>query len=368
MVCSTKSMLRMAAKVRRALEPHISEPHNALCSGTQEILVTARLLRKQHRLLGVVRRSNWPAAIGRLQESLVGRINQLHEATGQIIHRGRPQASIRLPSLRDLYEELQQLHQEFTSVNLDLKAGVISVETENIELEDIYLGAFCIKLPLDQLTRRADSNIFRIDPLDPHPADSNSEVVHPHVQGERLCMGDATATVTTALKTGRLADAFLAVNAVLHTYNPASPYIALSDWYGTRCSDCDAVVDDDYSYTYDGCGSTFCEDCTACCDQCGNVFCMSCLERIDEPDCTYLCEHCRDRCRECERLMGSKSMKDGLCPACHEQHQTQEQENDHEQQTCGQQSITSNTDSSAPDSSATIADTESTKTAVPAPA
>jgi hypothetical protein len=361
-VYSTQSMVRMATKVRRSLEPQVVDPHNALCSGIEDVLVAARLLKKQYRLMTVARRGNWSMAITRLQENLLGRLNQLHDAAGEILQRSRPQVRIGLPSLRDLYEELLQLQQEFNSLDLDLKAGVISVETEDIELEGVYLGAFRITLPLAQLARRADCNIFQIEALDPHPADSNSEVVHPHVQGERLCMGDATATVTMALKTGRLADAFLAVNAVLHTYNQASPYIALDEWYGTRCGDCDRLVDNDDSYTCSACESTFCEDCTACCDQCQNVYCMTCLERTDEREFQYLCESCRDRCRECQTLMGSKSLKDGLCPACHQQHQTQEQENKHEQ------SVANDTKSAVADSSPTIASDDLPETATPASA
>lgn len=361
-MCSNKSMIRMATKIRRALEPHVVDPANALRGQIEDILAAARHLKKLNRLLTVACKGDWSTAITRLQENLLGRIDQLHDAAGAVLQGVRPQARINLPSLRDLYEELKQLDQEFDSLDLDLKAGVISVNTPDIELEGIYLGAFCIKLPLSQLLRQANCNIFEIEALDPHPADSNSEVVHPHVQGERLCMGDATGVVTMALKTGRLADAFLAVSAVLQTYNGASPYIALDDWHGTRCGDCDSLVDDGDGYSCGTCGSTFCEDCTACCDQCGNVYCMTCLERNDEPEFEYLCEHCRDHCRKCQRLAGSKSLKNGLCPACHQQHQTQEQENDHEQ------SVSNNTESATVDSSSINAPDESAETAIAASA
>jgi hypothetical protein len=81
-VYSTQSMVRMATKVRRSLESQVVDPHDALCSGIEDVLVAARLLKKQYRLMTVARRGNWSMAITRLQENLLGRLNQLHDAAG----------------------------------------------------------------------------------------------------------------------------------------------------------------------------------------------------------------------------------------------------------------------------------------------
>ncbi len=211
------------------------------------------------------------------------------------------------------------------------------------------------------LGRYAESRAFVIEALDPQPAASNEEVIHPHVQSGALCAGDAMAPIASALKEGRLADAFLAVNSVLHNYNPSSPYVAIEDWEGTRCNDCECLVDGDRSYFCHGCENRVCDECSRCCDVCDDVYCLNCLETIEDPELKYLCEHCRARCEGCDGFAVADELKEGLCPNCFNQ---QEQENTDEQ---------SNSDSAAQDSGAAIAGAGGTnpgspQTAVSAPA
>ena len=323
--------VRMAAKVLSALENHLTSPESALQTAAEQVRADARLLKKPLKALALARRYRWSVASAHLQEAVISRLRQVHESAGYALEQVRSPSLIHSPTLRNVYEEISQLEDEFDNVKLNLKSGVISVETDAIELEEVYLGPFRIKLELADLARTIRTSVFKIEALDPQPASSNSETVHPHVQGEDLCAGDATLPVTNALREGRLADAFLAINAVLHTYNAGSPYVSLEDWFGVKCSDCGDVVDDDSTYTCDGCGTTICDNCSRCCDGCGQVFCGTCLEGIDQPEFAYLCENCRDTCRECQQLFASKSLKDGLCAACRKQPLTQEQENTHDQ-------------------------------------
>jgi hypothetical protein len=355
--------LRMAAKVLGALENHLSNPESALQTAAQQVRADARLLKKPLKTLSVARRYRWSVASAHLQEAVISRLRQIYESAGCALEQVRSPSLYHTPTLRDVYEEIGQLESEFDNLKLNLKSGVISAETEAIELEGVYLGPFRIKLDLADLGRRISTGVFLVEALDPQPAASDSETVHPHVQGEHLCAGDATLPVTNALREGRLADAFLAINSVLHTYNAGSPYVALDDWFGVKCSDCGELVDEDSSYTCDGCGSTICDSCSCCCDQCGQVYCGTCLERTDKPEFTCLCEHCRGTCRECQKLVASKSLKYGLCPTCFKQHQTQEKENTHDQLP-----IPTLSDPAHSNSGEEAECNQSSETAVPAPA
>jgi hypothetical protein len=74
------------------------------------------------------------------------------------------------PTLRDVYEDLRQLRQEFASVTFERgrKGGsdTISVVTEPVELEGIQLGEFRIELRLVRLLDRAEASAFPQDLLD----------------------------------------------------------------------------------------------------------------------------------------------------------------------------------------------------------
>jgi hypothetical protein len=230
-------------------------------------------------------------------------------------------------TLRDLYDELRQLSHEFPEVELDLKAGVVSAVTEDIELEGYYLGPFEIKLHLARLAKLADSSVFEVTALDPHPAASNQEVTHPHVRDGEVCAGDATAPIASALREGRLVDAFLALNSVLHTYNSHSPFVALDDWEGTPCADCGCLIDGDGTYFCEGCQRDFCDDCASSCDICGATYCRGCLEEDVESG-RLCCRECRETCQGCRRIVENEDFDQdsGLCPQCLER-QRKEQAN-----------------------------------------
>ncbi len=107
-----------------------------------------RLLKKQHKILTLAREHHWQSASRQLHENLLVRVRELHEAASQIIFRRAPISRLYTLTLRDLCDEIRQLEEEFTSVSLDLKAGMISVDTDEIELQRLYLGSFRIKLSM----------------------------------------------------------------------------------------------------------------------------------------------------------------------------------------------------------------------------
>jgi len=259
------------------------------------------------------------------------------------------------PTLRTVYEDLRQLREEFTAVKVDLRAKTISIETEPITLEDVYLGAFTIMLDLKALRSGSRGNVYKIIALDPHPASSNEAVTHPHVRDQELCEGDAAAPLRSALSEGRLCDFFTVVRSVLQTYNSGSPYIALEHWDGLSCHDCGDTMDADDSHFCERCSNDFCESCMSYCRVCDESACRSCLETCgacdhsvcsdcltacaicDEQRCKEcleecsachkeVCADCRDACAECEKFTCERCLKDDLCPACREK-----AEKDHEE-------------------------------------
>src|SRR3569623_1739472 len=132
---------------------------------------------------------------------------------------------------------------------------------------------------------------FEVGALEPHPATGRDEVVHPHVEGRRLCAGDAGEPLSQALDAGRLADAFLLVRSVLATYNANSPYVPLAEWHGFACADCGRHCDSSDRSTCERCDASLCDNCSSSCARCSRTHCDSCLEP---------CDVCRDsHCSGC---------------------------------------------------------------------
>jgi len=236
-----------------------------------------------------------------------------------------PPQSLQL-NLRDITRELEQLADEFGPWSFDSDSHVLSVETEPIDLEGIYLGPFAIQLRLNDLSQASRHQPFEIEALDPHPAAGHDHVTHPHVSDGGLCAGDATTPIVTALLQGRLCDFFLIVRQVLTTYNPGSPYVALDQWDGEPCYDCGYRVEGDCRFFCERCGYDFCDECVGSCICCDVLLCRSCLStcpQCEEP----VCDVCLKACAQCSESCCADCLIDELCPNCHEQ-----LEHEHEQE------------------------------------
>ena len=322
---SKDPQLRMALKLQSCLEQRQAAPDDPLHAAIKGALSYARTLDQQLQCHELARRHGWLSAAVLVQEQLTHQLRQLHRSVTDAVNQVHPVSALPQQTLRDLYDELRQLSREFSDVDLDLKAGVVTAVTEDIELKGFYLGPFEIKLHLDRLAKAADSSVFEVTALDPHPAASNSEVTHPHVRDGEVCAGDATVPIASALREGRLVDAFLALNSVLHNYNPHSPFVALDDWEGTECADCGSLIDGDGSYFCLGCERDFCDDCASACDICGDTYCRACLEEDVETG-HQCCRECREMCNACRRIVENEDFDrdSGLCPQCLEKQPEEE--------------------------------------------
>jgi len=222
------------------------------------------------------------------------------------------------PGLSALVEELAALEQEFGQVEFDEEPKAITVTTEPITLEGVYLGPFEIQLSIMGLGRIYDRKPYRIVALDPNPAAADENITHPHVSGEVLCEGDASAAIGAALEQGRLLDFFTLVQGVLNTYNQASPYVPLADWNGTACYDCGQVVDREDLYCCGSCENDVCEHCSTWCRECDETVCLSCIRQCAVCEDSF-CRRCLRDCPQCGMSVCSQCMKDGICNPCAEE-------------------------------------------------
>ena len=230
------------------------------------------------------------------------------------------------PKLSLLVEELDQVREEFGSIDFDKAENTVSVVTDPITLEDVALGPFRIQLELAKLSELYKDRPYRVIALNPNPAATDEEVTHPHVSGEKLCEGDGCAAIRSALEQGRLSDFFTMVRSILNTYNPDSPYVALYDWDGEPCYDCGYVMSREDTYYCYYCEHDYCSQCSTYCRQCEETACLGCSGQC--PHCEELvCKNCISRCTECEELCCESCLEDDLCPNCKE-----ETEKENEQQ------------------------------------
>jgi hypothetical protein len=231
------------------------------------------------------------------------------------------------PMIGDIVRELMQIEDEYGCLHYNWKDKTLSVLTDNIVLEEIFLGSFEIRLFFNRIEQLYKDSPYHIIALDPHPAGSNEDVTHPHVSCERLCEGDGGILIRKALEQGRLADFFSIVTNILNTYNPQSPYVGLSEWDGYSCFDCGYTVNRDDSYYCQYCENDFCSECSGYCQICDCTLCLGCAYEC--PGCQKpVCRGCTVTCPECNEEYCIDCMNENeICSQCE-----QERKDDHDEQ------------------------------------
>ena len=212
----------------------------------------------------------------------------------------------RVQSLGQVVADLEALNDEFEEVQIDLRNQWVAVVTAPIELEELWLGPFAIRLWWERLAVRRP---YEVIAQQPHRPSRDQSVTHPHVRDNQLCEGDASRPIQSALAGGRVFDFFVLVRQTLETYNSASPYVPIDEWRGKHCPCCDYSMSDDGSSDCAACDTTVCGECT--------VWCRSCDR--------YVCVGCADPCAQCAHSFCSacltRNAKTGqlLCKSCHHQ-------------------------------------------------
>jgi len=319
-----KNQIKIANRIQQALMELRNERYLELLNRLTSFAGKLQEVTAESRKVGASLAHGWFLAADRCCKSVsrllgdipysVSRIQQLTES---------PRKEV--PKLSSLVEELNQLLQEFGEIDFDNTENTISVATEPITLEDIYLGPFKIQLELNRLTELYKSTTYHVIALEPNPAATSEDVTHPHVSNEQLCEGDGSVAIRAALEQGRLSDFFTMVRSILNTYNPDSPYISLYDWDGEPCYECGYVMDRDNSYYCSFCDRVFCEECTTYCRSCDETICVGCAakcEICEEP----VCPRCaRIRCVECECVCCESCIEEGLCPDCKQERKNEDE-------------------------------------------
>lgn len=232
-----------------------------------------------------------------------------------------------VPPLREIYEELKQTEAEFGDLKYCGETHDIAVATDPIELEGVFLGDFEVQLHVANICEARLQTALSIVALDPHPAASNNRVTHPHVNDEQLCAGDGRTAIQAALSGGRICDFFTLVRSVLTNYNQDSPFIPLSDWDGTVCSDCGYTMPDDDVHGCFVCGRQFCEDCIDYCRRCDENVCRGCTE--DCPACEEtFCPDCMTECPKCHRRICRGCLEENMCLCVEENKETNDESAD----------------------------------------
>ena len=233
---------------------------------------------------------------------------------------------VKLPKLGDIVAAMLQIEQEYGKIEFDLEAKTISVITDPIVLEEMSFGDFEIRLFISEITKLHSESPYRTIALEPNPAGSDDNVTHPHVSQEKLCEGDGYIPIRKAIQQGRLCDFFTIIIQILQTYNPDSPYVALSDWEGISCYDCGYTVAGDECYYCEDCDRDYCSQCSTYCQICDTTVCLGCS--FECPYCRKpVCGHCTAVCKECDETLCTDCInEEGLCQSCEEQRKEQENE------------------------------------------
>jgi hypothetical protein len=268
----------------------------------------------------------WHGAAKRLREDMVLAVSdcrrQLDDMYRRLEDAGR--TPCHKLTAADVYHDLVALKNEFEEVDIDLEKKELSVTTDSIVLDEVFLGPFQIRLEWQHIGQ--SSQPYRVVALDPHPATKSNEITHPHVQDERLCEGDGRAAIAAALAEGRLFDFFLLVSQLLHNYGRGSAYVELDHWDGEPCSDCGSYVDEDDRYYCHRCDTVLCDGCSHTCQGCDESFCSGCLSTCSVC-CDEFCSACLESCQDCRKRVCDECCEEGHCRHCH---QKQQEENEHD--------------------------------------
>lgn len=316
----TRTAVRVHAALSRCMRKGFQlEPLDRLGSQFSDI---SRLVRR----FRVCQQRGWTAAQQRERNALYLCLDDLEDSIRHLTNQlGRD--PIEPPTLRAVLDDLREISDEFGGVRYESGGACLVAVTEPIVLEDIALGQFELRISLNALARGEPLDALHAVALAPNPCSADDGITHPHVNKERICLGDATTAFQSALQSGRLADAFLIARAVLTTYNSDSPYCKLDAWYGRPCSDCGHIADGDDLYWCEGCEKDFCDECFSSCAACGTSSCDGCLTGCRLCD-ERVCDDCLSQCSTCGTTLCNGCLDDGLCPSCLEAKDNTETETD----------------------------------------
>ena len=316
MSLSDSELARIALKTHHWLSLQDTQRLKHFTRRLQDAISYTNQLDKQRRQFETCTAKGWTGAVQNIEQAAARSICELSTLVVEL-QKGIASLHAKVLASREILGELQQLQREFGEVKYEPKPEILSVTTDPIELEGIYLGPFEIQLHLPSLVDPERGEPCRVVALDPNPSAKNGSVTHPHVSDERLCPGEARTAISAALTGGRICDFFMLVQSVLSHYNPESPYVALDQWQGVECYECGYLASSESSYYCEGCERDFCEGCISYCEGCDTSLCVHCIS-----SCAHCgvrrCESCLESCQACLELYCPDCLDQGYCPDCKE--------------------------------------------------
>jgi len=295
-----KALVRIAGKVQEGLISLRRTRYFELMKRLTSLTDQLQELNAESRKLSVSLMHSWFVAADRCCSRTSRLLSDISHSISQVKQLTEaPQK--RAPTLSQVLEELDQVEDEFGSVELEKGENTIFVVTDPITLEDVPLGPFRIQLELGKLGDLYKDRPYRVIALDPNPAATDDNVTHPHVTSQKLCEGDGAAAITASLEQGRLSDFFTMVRSILNTYNPDSAYVSLYDWTGQSCHDCGYTMSSEDTYFCVHCEQDYCSECSTYCRLCEETACLGCSGQC--PHCEEMvCRNCISKCSKCEEL------------------------------------------------------------------
>jgi hypothetical protein len=302
---SQKLLLRAARHLQESWRTALKAAARAHAYHLDQLVQSLQAVQISRRRINQADRRGWVLAQTKLRQDLAAIADELYRVSALALARIEAQPPV-VPSLRFLFEELEQVDADFGGLTIDWRAKAICATTEPVTLKNVELGTFAIRFHWERLPRAFDPFCFDIVALEPRSPPDSDAVTHPHVKNNQLCAGDAVGPLRSALEQGRLADAFHLIRGVLFTYNPRSPYVAIGEWQDVTCYDCECQISGDDIYACPGCSEEFCGDCLTRCLGCDDTRCAGCVER---------CSRCQDQyCRSC--LVQARGALGQFCPNC----------------------------------------------------
>lgn len=309
-------LLWWKAALQIAVQCRDGQADRDLNLNTNRIRDSAGRMEAQCRQLGLAFDRNWQSAenlvVADCRRTIRQTIDLLNEAQ-QTLSRTKRQPI----NDKEIFLDLMSLQREFDEIQFDAKAKRLSVVSRPIQLEQLHLGRFRIELHLDSLSPNK-AGYYEVIAMEPNQADANENIVHPHVDENRLCEGDAKAPIRMALTQGRMLDFFQIVQQVLSTYNPSSAYLTIADWNGVSCNHCGYTTDSENSNSCRNCETTICDECVYTCSDCDRLICSNCQSTCD--DChETVCDSCAASCEDCEKQFCNDCMSQNeRCESCDE--------------------------------------------------
>ncbi|HUT58728.1 MAG TPA: hypothetical protein VNA25_12855, partial [Phycisphaerae bacterium] len=143
-------LLRLACRIQNELLKLNLSRVEGVERAIGEVLDVAGRLKALKRRMALCRSRGWIGGLAPLMEEAEQLARDVpYVATD--IDRARLAATWASPSLRDIYLDLQQAEDEFGDLAYDTKEQTLSVTTEAIKLEGVYLGPFEIRLDIRRL-------------------------------------------------------------------------------------------------------------------------------------------------------------------------------------------------------------------------